>query len=109
MVFRLWNAGTDELPDRKTPVTVHQDGRTYTIPAGSEIMIAPGESLTLHPGCYHEFTVRAEDDYALIGEVSMCNDDETDNCFEASVGRFPAIEEDEQPYRLLCTEYPPAR
>jgi D-lyxose ketol-isomerase len=25
------------------------------------------------------------------------------------VGRFPTIEEDEPPYRLLCSEYPEAR
>ena len=27
---------------------------------------------------------------------------------EVSVGRFPEIEEDEAPYRLLCNEYPVA-
>ena len=88
---------------------VHRDGRIYTAPAGTEITVGPGESLTLYPGCYHEFTVRAEDAYTLIGEVSMCNDDEADNRVEVPVGRFPAIEEDEPPYRLLCNEYPPAR
>ena len=41
-----------------------------------------------------------------VGEVSQVNDDRTDNRFEPPVGRFPAIEEDEAPYRLLCTEYP---
>ena len=108
VVFRLWNAGPDELPDRATAVTVHRDGRTCTVPAGAEVVIGPGESLTLYPGCYHEFSVRAGESYALIGEVSMCNDDETDNRFETPAGRFPAIEEDEPPYRLLCNEYPPA-
>ena len=44
----------------------------------------------------------------MIGEVSMCNDDNTDNCFQPPVGRFPKIEEDEAPYRLLCNEYPTA-
>ena len=34
VIFRLWNAGADELPDRRTPVTVHRDGRIYTVPAG---------------------------------------------------------------------------
>ena len=38
---------------------------------------------------------------------SMCNDDNTDNYFyNKKVGRFPAIDEDEEPYRLLCNEYP---
>ena len=45
----------------------------------------------------------------LIGEVSQCNDDNTDNRFNPPVGRFPAIEEDEPPYRLLCNEYPEAK
>jgi len=109
VVFRLWNAGLDELPDRSTPVIIHKDGRALTISPGEPIEIRPGESLTLYPGCYHEFTVRPEDKYALIGEVSMCNDDEADNRFEKTTGRFPAIQEDEPPYRLLCNEYPPAR
>ena len=42
----------------------------------------------------------------LLGEVSQCNDDNTDNRFNPPVGRFPKIEEDEPPYRLLCNEYP---
>ncbi len=45
----------------------------------------------------------------LIGEVSMCNDDNTDNRFLKPLGRFPTIEEDEAPYRLLCNEYPLAK
>lgn len=44
----------------------------------------------------------------LIGEVSQCNDDNTDNRFYEPAGRFPEIEEDEAPYRLLCNEYPSA-
>lgn len=31
------------------------------------------------------------------------------NRFNLSVGRFPEIEEDEPPYRLLCNEYPAAK
>lgn len=45
----------------------------------------------------------------LLGEVSMCNDDNTDNRFYEPIGRFPEIEEDEPPYRLLCNEYPAAK
>ena len=45
----------------------------------------------------------------LLGEVSQCNDDAKDNRFNPPMGRFPAIEEDEAPYRLLCTEYPAAK
>ena len=45
----------------------------------------------------------------LLGEVSMCNDDENDNRFYEPIGRFPTIEEDEPAYRLLCNEYPAAQ
>ena len=44
----------------------------------------------------------------MIYVKSQCNDDETDNRFYEKVGRFPEIEEDEAPYRLLCNEYPNA-
>ena len=53
------------------------------------------------------FDVKEGTGDVLIGEVSMCNDDNTDrNPFYEEVGRFPEIEEDERPYRLLCNEYP---
>ena len=108
IIFRLWNATEDEqLAD--TDVEINQDGRRYTVPAGSEIVLEPGESLSLYPYYYHEFRVDPEGGPVLVGEVSMCNDDETDNRFYEPLGRFPTVEEDEPPYRLLCTEYPPAR
>ena len=109
LAFRLWNADKDEKVDRQTPVKVFSDGRTYTVEAGAEIILEPGQSLTLYPYYYHEFYVQPGTGYAIIGEVSMCNDDNTDNCFEDAQGRFPAIEEDEPAYRLLCNEYPPAK
>jgi len=37
----------------------------------------------------------------LIGEVSMVNDDDSDNRFLDETGRFPAIEEDVEPVHLL--------
>ena len=58
---------------------------------------------------YHDFEVEKGSGPVLLGEVSQCNDDNTDNRFYEKVGRFPAIEEDEPPYRLLCNEYPKAR
>ena len=58
---------------------------------------------------YHDFAVEEGTGAVLLGEVSQCNDDNTDNRFNPPVGRFPAIEEDEAPYRLLCNEYPAAK
>lgn len=107
VVFKLWNADReDEGRLLDTPVEIFSDGRNYTVPAGSEIVLKPGQSMTLYPYYYHEFTVRGG--VALVGEVSMTNDDNTDNRFYEPLGRFPTIEEDEPAYRLLCTEYPEA-
>lgn len=106
--FTLYNADkeTEQLAD--TDVVICQDGRRYTMPAGTKVILHPGESLTLYPYLYHEFII-PEGGPVLIGEVSMCNDDNTDNRFLNPLGRFPTIEEDEAPYRLLCNEYPPAK
>lgn len=105
-LFRLWNATKDEQLDT-SDVTVYSDGRSYQVPAGSEVILSPGQSLTLYPYTYHEFAVL--DEPTLIGEVSQCNDDNTDNRFFDMPSRFPTIEEDEKPYRLLCNEYPAAK
>ena len=106
--FKLYNTTKDEsLAD--TDVEICQDGRRYSVPAGQTIILCPGESLSLYPYCYHEFVIPKNGrGPVLIGEVSMCNDDNTDNRFLTPLGRFPTIEEDEAAYRLLCNEYPAA-
>lgn len=107
LVFQLWNTdANEELAD--SDVEIFQDGRQYTVKAGSEVILKPGESLTLYDNIYHTFYIQPGTGYAIIGEVSMCNDDNTDNRFLQPLGRFPVIEEDEAAYRLLCTEYPAA-
>ena len=81
---------------------------------------------------YHRFYGEEGSGTVMVGEVSQCNDDSTDNRFYepvdmkpylgairdadtadsdrffAKVGRFPEIEEDEAPIHLLCNEYPEA-
>lgn len=107
VIIHVYNADdNDNLCE--SDVLVNQDGRTYTVKAGTAITLRPGESITLFPRQYHDFDVMPGTGNVLIGEVSMCNDDETDNVFQEAVGRFPKIEEDEPPYRLLCNEYPSA-
>lgn len=106
--IRVYNSTKDgQFAD--TDVTVHCDGRKFAVPAGTQIKLHPGESITIYPGMYHDFTLEPGTGPVLLGEISMCNDDECDNRFYESVGRFPEIEEDELPYRLLCTEYPEAK
>ena len=103
LVIRLYNASAEDgLAD--TPVVVSLDGVARSLPAGSVLRLAPGESITLPPRLYHSFW--AEGGQTLIGEVSLVNDDYRDNRFLDASGRFPAIEEDEAPLYLLVTDYP---
>lgn len=108
LLIRVYNSLPDESIDRESEVTVHSDGRTYKVPAGTQVKLTPGESISIQQGLYHDFEVEKGTGAVLLGEVSQCNDDNTDNRFNPPVGRFPAIEEDEPPYRLLCNEYPQA-
>lgn len=87
-------------------VTLHCDGVETIVKAGTRICLKPGDSITIDPYLYHDFVQQQGTGPVLLGEVSMCNDDVNDNRFYQPIGRFPAIEEDEPPYRLLCNEYP---
>ena len=107
VLITVYNS-TKEGEFADTDVTVNCDGREFTVPAGTKVKLTPGESITIYPYMYHDFHVEEGSGDVLLGEVSMCNDDEHDNRFYEPIGRFPAIEEDEAPYRLLCNEYPKA-
>lgn len=90
----------------ETDVEINTDGRHRVVSAGSKIKLSPGESITIQQFMYHDFSVPKSGGNVLLGEVSMCNDDENDNFFDDKrVGRFPVIEEDEPKYRVLCNEY----
>jgi len=105
LIVQVYNCAEDEsLAD--TPVTVTSDGRVFTVPAGTKLCLKPGESITLPPYQYHAFWAEKGHGKVLIGEVSMVNDDNIDNRFYETMGRFPKIEEDEKPLYLLCNEYP---
>ncbi|MAE66407.1 MAG: D-lyxose/D-mannose family sugar isomerase [Phycisphaeraceae bacterium] len=100
-----WATGDENgLEDREVEVAC--DGVVRRVPARGRITLGPGESVTLPPKLYHSFYGEAGKGTVLVGEVSKTNDDNTDNRFLDPIGRFPSIEEDEAPYRLLCTEYP---
>ena len=102
LVIELYNSTPDDDLD-DTPVIVSTDGVQRTMSAGGKVVLKPGESITLPTRLYHAFW--AEGSRVLVGEVSLVNDDATDNRFHEPVGRFAAIEEDEPPWHLLCTEY----
>ena len=80
-----------------------------TVPAGTVLRLTPGQSITMQRGLYHSFWGEEGCGEVIVGEVSMVNDDVSDNRFLEPAGRFPTIEEDEPPIRLLCNEYPKAK
>ena len=103
LVIQLYNANDEEgLAD--STVVASLDGAKRQVKAGDVVRLAPGESITLPPRLYHKFW--GAEDRVLVGEVSLVNDDQNDNRFYETIGRFPAIDEDEEPLHLLVTDYP---
>jgi D-lyxose ketol-isomerase len=89
--------------DVKSDIPVSVDGRKYMVKAGAVVSLGTGESITIEQRVFHQFWT--DDTILLLGEVSMVNDDLTDNFFLEKRGRFPAIEEDEEPFHLLVGDY----
>ena len=91
--------------DRSKGVSVMTDGMRRTIGPGEMLKLAPGESVTLMPNeHWHAFWGEGGD--VFVGEVSTVNDDNTDNVFEdPRIARFSGIEEDEEPWHLLVSDY----
>ncbi|RFB17442.1 D-lyxose/D-mannose family sugar isomerase [Bacillus sp. HNG] len=108
LLIQLYNS-TEEEEFSDTPVVVSVDGRMITEKPGTIICLTPGESITLPVGMYHKFWGEKGTGKVLVGEVSMVNDDFTDNRFYESGGRFSEIKEDVAPLYLLGNEYPSAK
>ncbi|MGB5824504.1 MAG: D-lyxose/D-mannose family sugar isomerase [Proteocatella sp.] len=106
LAIQLWNSTENDELDT-TDVTVRIDGREVTVESGGIVRLKPGESITLIPRLYHKFW--GEEAKVLAWEVSMVNDDNTDNRFYEPQARFTTIEEDEPAEYLLCNEYPEAK
>lgn len=104
LALELFKSAADGTIDPSAEVAVRTDGRLRKLAAGSVLKLAPGESVTLEPDCWHAFWGEGGD--VLIGEVSNVNDDRTDNIFRDPIGRFAQVEEDEAPLHLLVSDYP---
>ena len=103
LALKLYASAADGSIDKQARVSVPTDGLVREFEAGGILRLSPGESVTLMPGVWHAFW--AEDAEVFIGEVSTVNDDLTDNVFAEPLDRFSTIEEDEEPYRLLVSDY----
>ncbi|MEO8757342.1 MAG: D-lyxose/D-mannose family sugar isomerase [Devosia sp.] len=91
--------------DRSKGVVVYTDGIRRELTGGDKLRLTPGESVTLMPNeHWHAFWGEGGD--VFVGEVSTVNDDNTDNVFEdPRIARFSGIEEDEEPWHLLVSDY----
>lgn len=103
LVLELQQADRDTEEVCRDEFVVYIDGIARRCKPGERVELNPGESITLEPYLYHRFWAEGGD--TLVGEVSKVNDDKRDNRFLEPLGRFPSIEEDEQPYRLLVSDY----
>ena len=71
---------------------VLKDAQMLDLAAGARVSLEPGESLTLEPYVAHSFW--AEGGAVLAGEISLVNDDATDNYFLPPLDAFAPIAED---------------
>jgi D-lyxose ketol-isomerase len=87
-LFRVDPAGV-RLDER---LHVLKDVEMLDLAPGERVSLEPGESLTLEPFVAHSFW--AEGGAVLAGEVSLVNDDASDNYFLPPLAPFAPIEED---------------
>lgn len=55
VLIRVYNRLPNEEIDYESDVKVHTDGKSYTVPAGTQIRLKPGESIFVYQGLYHDF------------------------------------------------------
>jgi len=104
LVIELYNSTADGA-FADTFVCLKTDGIERTVPSGGKVILTPGESICLEQGVYHRFYGEPGKGKVLVGEVSMVNDDTSDNRFYEVIGRFPTVDEDVQPLHLLVSDY----
>lgn len=105
LLIRVYNSLPDGSVDRTGDVRILTDGIERYVPAGTDVEITRGNSMTIYPGLYHLFTPKPGHGDLIVGEVSSINDDRTDNFFEDDRPRFVPVEEDCPVSVLLCNEY----
>lgn len=101
LALQLWPGKPGETEGQ--PFEVPVNGEAVKMTGGGVLTLEAGSRVTLVPGIYHEFWPASP--YCIIGEVSTANDDLHDNFFvDDRIGRFPGIEEDEEPVVKLLSD-----
>lgn len=103
MAIELKGSVPDGSFDPDAGGVVMCDGTERRFDAGKVLLFAPGESVTLMLGDWHNFGGEGGD--VLIGEVSTVSNYDTGNWFRECLGRFAAIDEDVAPTHLSVSDY----
>ncbi|EJJ1248345.1 D-lyxose/D-mannose family sugar isomerase [Salmonella enterica] len=103
LCMQIYHATTDEQLDTQRAVEISVDGCKHVLRPGEKLVLKPGQGVCFPPYTYHRFW--AEKAPVLGWEVSMVNNDHTDNRFLVPLSRFAEIEEDEPVKWVLCNEY----
>jgi D-lyxose ketol-isomerase len=80
-----------------------KDVHVLDLGPGDRVRLEPGESLTLDPHVAHAFW--AEGGAALAGEVSLANDDSSDNYFLKPIAAPAPIDEDSVARHVTVRDY----
>jgi D-lyxose ketol-isomerase len=104
LVIEIYGSNSDGKFSSES-VELKVDGVRRKVNPGGKIVLEPGESICLKQGVYHSFWGETGKGKVLVGEVSMVNDDTSDNHFYEKQGRFSQVIEDEPPKHLLAVDY----
>ena len=85
-------------------IDVLVDGEIVSIAPREPLILKRGQSVTVERNIYHRFYSVEGSGMVMAGEASQVNDDNKDNYFLESVGRFTTIEEDEETIHPLWNE-----
>ena len=83
-------------------ITLERNGIDVTVPARTTLQLEPGESIVLVPGVAHSFIGVSE---VLCGEISLANDDATDNYFLQELPAASPVTEDIPARHLVLADY----
>lgn len=104
LILTLYNSNEDgTFSDEDVEVTI--DGKKTIIKAGGNVVLEPGQSITLMQGQYHMWKGQPGTGKIMLFEVSTTNDDFTDNRFYDELERIPSAEEDEPIKYLTFNDY----
>jgi len=94
----------NNLKEINNDILVSVDGEDKTIKPHEPLILKRGQSVTVERNIYHKFYAAKGTGMVMAGEVSQVNDDNNDNYFLETVGRFSKIEEDEEAIHPLWNE-----